>query len=171
MFLFYSSRWTNTELEKPQTTRVQRNIPYYDLWPIITPRSRRSNASDPRTTSGMVSPWWSLAGVVFPIALLRTFITNHEPVASAATDPGRHRDLEQFVCSRVCTSKKMLAKVGALSKDPTPNTCVTVCGESEFACCTEACRMTVCVIPHHVPNWNDVCMRRCSNECLKTSEK
>ena len=133
--------------------------------------SRQEAFADFSLTLVMVNPWWSLAGAVVPIALLRNFFTNHEPVAVAATDPGRDRDLEQFVCSRVCTSKKMSAKVGAFSKDPTPSTCVTVCGESELACCTEACRMTVCVIPHHVPNWNDVCMSRCSNECLKTTEK
>lgn len=74
---------------------------------------------------------------------------------------------EPFVCERVCTSKRMLNKLGPFSKDPTPNTCVTVCGVSEVDACTEACRMSVCVNQHHVPNWNDVCMRRCSDECLK----
>lgn len=33
-----------------------------------------------------------------------------------------------FVCERVCTSDRLLRRMGGLSKDPTPNTCVTVCG-------------------------------------------
>ena len=35
-----------------------------------------------------------------------------------------------FVCERVCTSDRLLRRMGGLSKDPTPNTCVTVCGIS-----------------------------------------
>lgn len=89
------------------------------------------------------------------------------PLKSAAAAPSRDGPPEHFVCERVCTSPRMLNKVGAFSKDPTPDTCVTVCGTSVEDACTDACRRTVCVNPHHVPNWNDLCMRRCSDECLR----
>lgn len=78
---------------------------------------------------------------------------------------------EAFVCQRVCTSKRMLAKVGAFSKDPTPDTCVVACGVSEVDACADACARAVCAIPHHVPAWNDVCMRRCQEVCLKDNER
>ena len=38
-----------------------------------------------------------------------------------STDPS-------FVCERVCTSNRLLRRMGGLAKDPTPGTCVTVCG-------------------------------------------
>ncbi|CAL9762100.1 unnamed protein product [Musa acuminata subsp. burmannicoides] len=42
---------------------------------------------------------------------------------------GREKNSDEiFVCERVCTSKRMLNKVGAFSKDPILDTCVTVCG-------------------------------------------
>eukprot|EP00850_Spirogloea_muscicola_P021630 SM000256S08684 [mRNA] locus=s256:47223:48161:+ [translate_table: standard] len=44
----------------------------------------------------------------------------------------------------------MLGRVGAFSKDPTPATCVTVCGVSELDACTEACRRSVCASWHHL---------------------
>ncbi|PPS20160.1 hypothetical protein GOBAR_AA00407 [Gossypium barbadense] len=56
-----------------------------------------------------------------------------------------------FVCERVCTSKRMLKKVGAFSKDPIPDTCVTVCGVSELDACSDACARTVCVNQHQFP--------------------
>ncbi|KAL0368350.1 UNVERIFIED_CONTAM: hypothetical protein Scaly_1053900 [Sesamum calycinum] len=65
-----------------------------------------------------------------------------------------------FACKRVCTSKRMLKKVGACSKEPIPDTCVTVCGVSELNACADACARTVCVNQHQVPNWNDVCLQR-----------
>lgn len=83
---------------------------------------------------------------------------------------GREKSSDEiFICERVCTSKRMLKKVGAFSKDPTPDTCVTVCGVSELDACADACARTVCVNQHQVPNWNDVCLRRCQSECLKLS--
>lgn len=72
-----------------------------------------------------------------------------------------------FVCERVCTSKRMLNKVGDFSKDPTPNTCVTVCGVSELDACTDACTRSVCANQHHLPNWNDICLRRCQKQCFR----
>ncbi|KAG4109151.1 hypothetical protein ERO13_1Z049407v2 [Gossypium hirsutum] len=65
--------------------------------------------------------------------------------------------------------KRMLKKVGAFSKDPIPDTCVTVCGVSELDACSDACARTVCVNQHQVPNWNDICLRRCQSECLRLS--
>lgn len=83
---------------------------------------------------------------------------------------GREKSSDDiFVCERVCTSKRMLKKVGAFSKDPMLDTCVTVCGVSELDACADACARTVCVNQHQVPNWNDVCLRRCQSECLKLS--
>lgn len=35
-----------------------------------------------------------------------------------------------FVCERVCTSDRLLKKLGSLAKEPTRDTCVTVCGVS-----------------------------------------
>ena len=43
----------------------------------------------------------------------------HRP--EEGTDPS-------FTCERVCTSDRLLRRMGGLSKDPTPHTCVTVCG-------------------------------------------
>ncbi|KAI9082793.1 hypothetical protein K1719_035250 [Acacia pycnantha] len=58
---------------------------------------------------------------------------------------GREKSSDDiFVCERVYTSKRMLKKVGSFSKDPIPNTCVTVCGVSEL----DACAHTVCVNQH-----------------------
>ncbi|KAK3033769.1 hypothetical protein RJ639_034211 [Escallonia herrerae] len=74
---------------------------------------------------------------------------------------GREKSSDDiFVCERVCTSKRMLKKVGVFSKDPTPDTCVTVCGVSELDACADACARTVCVNQHQVPNWNDICLKR-----------
>ncbi|KAJ8769894.1 hypothetical protein K2173_008976 [Erythroxylum novogranatense] len=72
---------------------------------------------------------------------------------------------EIFVCERVCISKRMLKKVGALCKDPIVDTCVTVCEVSEL----DACVRTVCLNQHQVPNWNDICLRKCQIECLRLS--
>lgn len=35
-----------------------------------------------------------------------------------------------FICERVCTSNRLMRRMGGLAKDITPNTCVTVCGVS-----------------------------------------
>ncbi|KAK4409328.1 hypothetical protein Sango_0005800 [Sesamum angolense] len=84
--------------------------------------------------------------------------------------PGSKKSADDmFACERVCTSKRMVKKVGAFSKEPIPDTCVTVCGVSELDACADACARTVCVNQHQVPNWNDVCLQRCQSECLKLS--
>ncbi|KAK9272945.1 hypothetical protein L1049_003324 [Liquidambar formosana] len=82
---------------------------------------------------------------------------------------GREKNSDKiFVCERVCTSKRMSKKVGALSKDPIPDTCVTVCGVSQLDACVDACARAICV-NQQVPNWNDICLRRCQSECFKLS--
>ncbi|XP_024534455.1 uncharacterized protein At5g64816-like [Selaginella moellendorffii] len=75
---------------------------------------------------------------------------------------------DRFACKRVCASDRMMKRVGSFAKDVTPNSCVTVCGVSDLDACAEACARSVCSTQHHVPNWNDVCMRRCQSECLRS---
>ncbi|KAL2528181.1 hypothetical protein Fot_20782 [Forsythia ovata] len=121
----------------------------------------------------MVEVWWSLLGAAVPAVIagqafrLKRKRAEEQRIKSAR---GREKSADDiFVCERVCTSKRMLKKVGAFSKDPIPDTCVTVCGVSELDACSDACARTVCVNQHQVPNWNDVCLRRCQSECLKLS--
>ncbi|KAK9111142.1 hypothetical protein Scep_018661 [Stephania cephalantha] len=122
----------------------------------------------------MVDIWWSLLGVVPAVvagqAIRMRRRKAEEQRNKSARGGGREKTSDDiFVCERVCTSKRMLNKVGAFSKDPTPDTCVTVCGVSELDACADACARTVCVNQHQVPNWNDICLKRCQSECLKLS--
>ncbi|KAG5251054.1 hypothetical protein OIU76_007332 [Salix suchowensis] len=121
----------------------------------------------------MVDPWWSLLGASIPAIIagqawrMKKRRAEEQRLKSAR---GREKSSDEiFVCERVCTSKRMLKKVGALSKDPIIDTCVTVCGVSELDACADACARTVCVSQHQVPNWNDICLRRCQSECLRLS--
>lgn len=121
----------------------------------------------------MVEVWWTLLGATVPVFIagqawrIKAKNAEEQRIKSAR---GREKSADDiFVCERVCTSKRMLKKVGAFSKDPIPDTCVTVCGVSELDACADACARTVCVNQHQVPNWNDICLRRCQNECLKIS--
>ncbi|KAI4371855.1 hypothetical protein MLD38_010155 [Melastoma candidum] len=121
----------------------------------------------------MVEVWWPLLGAAIPAIIggqawrIKKRRAEEQRLKSTR---GREKSSEEiFVCERVCTSKRMLKKVGAFSKDPTPDTCVTVCGVSELDACADACTRTVCVNQHQVPNWNDICLRRCQNECLRHS--
>lgn len=120
----------------------------------------------------MVDPWWSLLGAIPAVFAIQGFRMKRrrdgeQKVKSA---PGREKNSDDiFVCERVCTSKRMLKKVGSFSKDPIPDTCVTVCGVSSVDACSDACARTVCVNHNQVPNWDDVCLRRCQSECLKLS--
>ncbi|XP_010444433.1 PREDICTED: uncharacterized protein At5g64816 isoform X1 [Camelina sativa] len=121
----------------------------------------------------MVEVWWSLIGAAVPALVagqawrIKKRRGDEERIKSAR---GREKSSDEiFVCERVCTSKRMLKKVGAFSKDPIPDTCVTVCGVSELDACSDACARTVCVNQHQVANWNDICLRRCQSECLKLS--
>eukprot|EP00204_Picochlorum_oklahomense_P003628 CAMPEP_0118804502 /NCGR_PEP_ID=MMETSP1161-20130426/23057_1 /TAXON_ID=249345 /ORGANISM="Picochlorum oklahomensis, Strain CCMP2329" /LENGTH=114 /DNA_ID=CAMNT_0006733259 /DNA_START=128 /DNA_END=469 /DNA_ORIENTATION=+ len=56
-----------------------------------------------------------------------------------------------FICERVCTSNRLMRRMGGLAKDITPHTCVTVCGVSALDACTEACQQAVCTSMHQVP--------------------
>ncbi|XP_010254506.1 PREDICTED: uncharacterized protein At5g64816-like [Nelumbo nucifera] len=121
----------------------------------------------------MVDLWVTLLGAAIPAVVagqaLRMKKRRSEEQRLNGTR-GREKSSDDiFVCERVCMSKRMLKKVGAFSKDPTPDTCVTVCGLSALDACTDACARTVCVNQHQVPNWNDICLRRCQSECLKFS--
>ncbi|KAJ4732296.1 thionin-like protein [Rhynchospora pubera] len=121
----------------------------------------------------MVDFWWPLLGAAVPAllagqAILGKIRGDEENRLKAARGREKNSD-EVFVCERVCTSNRMLKKVGAFSKDPIPDTCVTVCGVSELDACADACARTVCVNQHQVPNWNDICLKRCQTECLKLS--
>ncbi|XP_061356805.1 uncharacterized protein At5g64816 [Gastrolobium bilobum] len=119
--------------------------------------------------------WWSLLGAAIPVVVagqafrVKKRRAEEQRLKSAR---GRERSSDEiFVCERVCTSKRMLKKVGSFSKDPIPDTCVTVCGVSDLDACADACARTVCVNQHQVPNWNDICLRRCQSECLKLSSQ
>ncbi|KAM7256841.1 hypothetical protein ACFE04_012582 [Oxalis oulophora] len=120
----------------------------------------------------MVDAWWGILGAAIPAVItaqaLRMKKSNAEEQRIKTASIIREKNSDEiFVCERVCTSKRMLNKVGAFSKDPIPDTCVTVCGVSELDACSDACARTVCVNQHQVPNWNDICLRRCQSECLK----
>lgn len=121
----------------------------------------------------MVDWWISLVGAAVPALVAGQAIRMKNRRAEEQrlkTLRGREKSSDDiFVCERVCTSKRMLNKVGAFSKDPNPDTCVTVCGVSELDACADACARTVCVNQHQVPNWNDICLKRCQSECLKLS--
>lgn len=118
----------------------------------------------------MVDWWWGVVGTIVPALVVRQVVkTNRRREEENLRSRDNKGSTDQFVCERVCTSKKMLNRVGAFSKDPTPDTCVTVCGVSEVDACGEACALSVCANAHHVPNWNDICMRRCQTQCLKAS--
>ncbi|KAK2977969.1 hypothetical protein RJ640_023507 [Escallonia rubra] len=113
----------------------------------------------------MVDWWWSLVGAAVPAVVASQALRMKKRRAEEQrlkSARGREKSSDDiFVCERVCTSKRMLKKVGAFSKDPTPDTCVTVCGVSELDACADACARTVCVNQHQVPNWNDICLKRC----------
>ncbi|KAJ3673703.1 hypothetical protein LUZ60_005695 [Juncus effusus] len=118
--------------------------------------------------------WWSLLGAAIPTLLagqaIRVKRRRDEESRLKTLNSNRDKSTDEiFMCERVCTSKRMLKKVGAFSKDPIPDTCVTVCGVSEMDACADACVRTVCVNQHQVPNWNDICLKRCQSECLKLS--
>ncbi|XP_018680307.2 uncharacterized protein At5g64816 [Musa acuminata AAA Group] len=112
----------------------------------------------------MVDIWWSLLGAAVPALVVGQAIrakrkNGEEQRFKSAQGHERNSD-EIFVCDRVCTSKRMLKKVGALSENLPQDTCVSVCGVSELDACADACARSVCVIQHQVPNWNDVCLKR-----------
>ena len=72
-----------------------------------------------------------------------------------------------FVCERVCASHRLLRRMGGLSRDATPSSCITVCGPVQEDACAEACQRAVCASLHQVPAWNDACLKRCTTECTR----
>ncbi|PRQ31086.1 putative sodium/calcium exchanger membrane region, EF-hand domain pair [Rosa chinensis] len=124
------------------------------------------------STLRMVEMWWSLLAAIPAVVAGQAFRVKkrRDDEQKLKSARGREKSSDEiFVCERVCTSKRMLKKVGAFSKDPIPDTCVTVCGVSELDVCADACALTICVNQHQLPNWNDICLRRCQSECLKLS--
>lgn len=118
----------------------------------------------------IIQPWWAVVGAV-PVVVAKGIMNarsrrSKEDSTDETFDPER----SNFVCERVCTSDKLLRRLGSLSKDPTRNTCVTVCGTSAVDACRDACLRTACVNLHQVPAWNDACVERCTAECLKISQ-
>ncbi|PPR83147.1 hypothetical protein GOBAR_AA37562 [Gossypium barbadense] len=110
----------------------------------------------------MADVWWTLLGAAIPAVIagqvfrLRKKHAEEQRIKSAR---GREKSSDDiFICERVCTSKRMLKKVGAFSKDPIPGTCVTVCGVSELDACSDACARTVCVNQHQIDSSVLMCL-------------
>ena len=118
--------------------------------------------------------WWFLLGAVIPVVVAGQAMkvkgkrSDHERENAAGRgEKGGLNDAGVFVCERVCTSKRMLNKLRASSKDPIMDACVTVCGASGLDACAQACSKVVCVNQPEVPDWNGVCPTRCQSECLQ----
>ncbi|WIA12841.1 hypothetical protein OEZ85_006468 [Tetradesmus obliquus] len=111
----------------------------------------------------MVQPWWA-AAVAVPVVVTKSILGARS--RKDGSDSEREED-SPFVCERVCTSDRLLKKLGSLAKEPTRDTCVTVCGVSAHDACADACQRAVCSVPHQVPAWNDACLKRCTAECMK----
>ncbi|GMH43903.1 hypothetical protein BSKO_11837 [Bryopsis sp. KO-2023] len=114
--------------------------------------------------------WWA-AGLAVPTALIVKLVIGGK---SRGRKQHSRRSREQqggsdpsFFCERVCTSDRLLRRMGGLSKDSSPGTCVTVCGVSAGDACSDACQRAVCANMHQVPAWNEACTTRCTNECMK----
>lgn len=120
----------------------------------------------------MVAPWWAGAALALPAAATLKAMVGRggKPKAVQSGIDARLDDAEpdpSFVCERVCTSQRLMRRMGSLAKDATPDTCVTVCGTSTVDACTDACQRAVCATVHQVPAWNDNCLSRCSSECQR----
>jgi len=117
---------------------------------------------------GLPTPWTVAAALVAPVVIMRNVgkrgKTSNREQKKVRDDDGAD---PSFVCERVCSSDRLLKRLGGLSKDPTPHSCVTVCGVSRIDSCTESCQRVVCMNMHQVPAWNDQCLKRCTMECQK----
>eukprot|EP00878_Enallax_costatus_P004692 GHUV01004940.1.p2 GENE.GHUV01004940.1~~GHUV01004940.1.p2 ORF type:complete len:121 (+),score=18.21 GHUV01004940.1:104-466(+) len=113
----------------------------------------------------MVQPWLA-AAVAVPVVVTKGILSVRSKHKKDYSDTERDED-SPFVCERVCTSPRLLKKLGSLAKEPTRDTCVTVCGISAHDACADACQRAVCSIPHQVPAWNEACLKRCTAECMK----
>lgn len=114
-----------------------------------------------------MSSWLAAAAVAVPVAVTKGILTVRSRNKKDSSETEKGDEDSPFVCERVCTSDRLLKKLGSLAKEPTRDTCVTVCGVSAHDACTDACQRAVCSIPHQVPAWNDACLKRCTAECLK----
>lgn len=80
------------------------------------------------------SPWALAAALVAPAVVIRGVANRARRRGRAELRRSRDDDGADpsFVCERVCASDRLLRRLGGLSKDPTPNTCVTICGGSRI---------------------------------------
>ncbi|PSC76408.1 hypothetical protein C2E20_0054 [Micractinium conductrix] len=122
----------------------------------------------------MVNPalWAGGAALALPVAATVKAVVGRggKPKAAAGGVEPRLDDADvdsSFVCERVCTSPRLMRRMGSLAKDATPNTCVTVCGTSQEDACTDACQRAVCTTVHQVPAWNEDCLKHCRLECQR----
>ncbi|ERN09250.1 hypothetical protein AMTRI_Chr13g82510 [Amborella trichopoda] len=114
--------------------------------------------------------WWALIPPALAVVTAGIRFTGHQKTAKTAApetlrNGGGLTHKKPFVCERVCASKRILNKVKGSPSD----TCLTVCGVSGLDCCVNACTSSICAEDHHppIPNWGDVCVKRCQNQCLK----
>lgn len=116
----------------------------------------------------MVEWWWGVLGTMVP-ALAVLQVVNHKRHKGRGSIHGsaNRSSSNEFHCERVCTSKQMLSRLGAFTKDGTPDACVTVCGLNELDACADACMRSVCSNVHNIPNWNEICIHRCQTECAR----
>ncbi|KAL5558500.1 hypothetical protein UlMin_034711 [Ulmus minor] len=123
----------------------------------------------------MAEVWWFFLGAVIPVVVAGQSLRVKEKRADERLTRTRGRENKlldasingEFVCERVCTSKRMIKKIGSSSTKPMVDACATVCGVSKLDACVDACVRGVCVNQHRMPNWDDVCLQRCQSECLK----
>ena len=134
----------------------------------VRERERERERGTRRGGMGVPSPWAVAAAVVAPVVLLRG-VTSKGKKSNSVSKKSREDDGADpsFVCERVCASDRLLRRLGGLAKDPTPQSCVTICGVSRIDSCTESCQRVVCMNMHQVPAWNDQCLKRCTTECQR----
>ncbi|KAK0590141.1 hypothetical protein LWI29_023173 [Acer saccharum] len=64
----------------------------------------------------MVDPWWSLLGAAIPAVIMGQALLMKKRRADEQRLRAGEDEKKALMCERVCTSKRMLKKVGALSK-------------------------------------------------------
>jgi len=79
-----------------------------------------------------------------------TVILTLPPMTIGSWKPGSASRAPGLIGTRALNSRLNLLSPVPSPQDPTPNTCVTVCGTSGIDACTEACQRSVCSIPHSV---------------------
>lgn len=68
------------------------------------------------------------------------------------TSDDAQNKVPSFTCERVCTSDRLLRRLGRGSeqRNVPRGSCVTVCGSNQADSCTEACQKAVCSAQHDV---------------------